>query len=96
VKKFWKKNGLKPSDIDLFIPHQANLRIIESCQKKLGLTDDQVVINIDKCANTTAATIPTCLAMAVEDGRLTKGKLVLCASFGAGFTWGASLIRWAY
>jgi 3-oxoacyl-[acyl-carrier-protein] synthase-3 len=91
-----EKNGLKPSDIDLFIPHQANLRIIESCQKKLGLTDDQVVINIDKCANTTAATIPTCLAQAVEDGRLTKGKLVLCASFGAGFTWGASLIRWSY
>jgi 3-oxoacyl-[acyl-carrier-protein] synthase-3 len=91
-----EKNGLKPSDVDLFIPHQANLRIIESCQKKLGLTDDQVVINIDQCANTTAATIPTCLAMAVEDGRLTKGKLVLCASFGAGFTWGASLIRWSY
>ncbi len=91
-----EKNGLKPSDVDLFIPHQANLRIIESCQKKLGLTDDQVVINIDKYANTTAATIPTCLAQAVEDGRLTKGKLVLCASFGAGFTWGASLIRWAY
>lgn len=91
-----EKNHLKPSDIDLFIPHQANLRIIESCQKKLGLTDDQVVINIDKYANTTAATIPTCLAQAVEDGRLTKGKLVLCASFGAGFTWGASLIRWSY
>ena len=91
-----EKNGLKPSDVDLFIPHQANLRIIESCQKKLGLTDQQVVINIDMCANTTAATIPTCLAQAVEDGRLTKGKLVLCASFGAGFTWGASLIRWAY
>lgn len=91
-----EKNNLQPSDVDLFIPHQANLRIIESCQKKLGLTNDQVVINIDLCANTTAATIPTCLSMAVDDGRLTKGKLVLCASFGAGFTWGASLIRWAY
>lgn len=91
-----EKNGLKPSDVDLFVPHQANLRIIESCQKKLNLTDDQVVININKYANTTAATIPTCLAQAVEDGRLTKGKLVLCASFGAGFTWGASLIRWSY
>lgn len=91
-----EKNNLKTSDIDLFIPHQANLRIIESCQKKLNLRDDQVVINIDKFANTTAATIPTCLAQAVEDGRLTKGKLVLIASFGAGFTWGASLIRWAY
>lgn len=91
-----EKNGLKPSDVDLFIPHQANLRIIESCQKRLNLTDDQVVINIKEYANTTAATIPTCLAQAIEDGRLTKGKLVLCASFGAGFTWGASLIRWSY
>jgi 3-oxoacyl-[acyl-carrier-protein] synthase-3 len=91
-----EKNGIKPSEVDLFIPHQANLRIIESCQKKLGLSDEQVVINIDKYANTTAATIPTCLAQAADDGRLTKGKLVLCASFGAGFTWGASLIRWAY
>jgi 3-oxoacyl-[acyl-carrier-protein] synthase-3 len=91
-----KKNGLTPKDIDIFIPHQANLRIIESCQKRLELTDDQVVINIHKYANTTAGTIPTCLAQAVEDGRLTKGKLVLIASFGAGFTWGASLIRWAF
>lgn len=91
-----EKNGLKPTDVDLFVPHQANLRIIESCQKKLGLTDEQVVINIKEYANTTAATIPTCLAQAVQDGRLTKGKLVLCASFGAGFTWGASLIRWSY
>lgn len=91
-----EKNNLKPSDIDIFVPHQANLRIIESCQKKLGLTDEQVVVNIEKFANTTAATIPTCLAQAVEDGRLTKGKLVLLASFGAGFTWGATLLRWSY
>lgn len=91
-----EKNDLKASDIDIFVPHQANLRIIESCQKRLGLTDEQVVVNIEKFANTTAATIPTCLAQAVEDDRLTKGKLVLLASFGAGFTWGATLLRWSY
>ncbi len=91
-----EKNGFSPKDVDLFVPHQANLRIIESCQKKLGLKDEQIVINIDKYANTTAATIPTCLHQAVADGRLTKGKLVLMASFGAGFTWGATLIRWGY
>lgn len=91
-----ERNGLSAKDVDLFVAHQANLRIIESCQKRLGLSDEQVVINIDKFANTTSATIPSCLAMAVDDGRLTKGKLVLLASFGAGFTWGATLIRWSY
>jgi len=91
-----EKNGFKPEDVDLFVPHQANLRIIESCQKRLGLPDSKVMVNIGKYANTTAATIPSCLAMAVEDGRLKKGDLVLLASFGAGFTWGATLLRWAY
>ncbi len=91
-----EKNGLSPSDVDLFVAHQANLRIIESCQKRLGLPDDKVVVTIDKYANTTSGTIPTCLATAVADGRLTKGKLVLIASFGAGFTWGSALVRWAY
>jgi 3-oxoacyl-[acyl-carrier-protein] synthase III len=91
-----KRNDLTGKDVDLFVAHQANLRIIESAQKRLGLPDEKVVINIDKYANTTSATIPSCLAMAVADGRLTKGKLVVIASFGAGFTFGAGLIRWAY
>jgi 3-oxoacyl-[acyl-carrier-protein] synthase III len=91
-----KRNDLTGKDVDLFVPHQANLRIIESTQKKLGLPDERVVVNIDKYGNTTDATIPSCLAMAVKDGRLQKGNMVLIASFGAGFTWGASLIRWAY
>ncbi|HLG19094.1 MAG TPA: beta-ketoacyl-ACP synthase III [Bdellovibrionota bacterium] len=90
------RNNFLPRDIDLFVAHQANLRIIESCQKRLGLPDEKVVVTIDKYANTTSATIPTCLATAVADGRLTKGKLVLITSFGAGFTWGAALVRWAY
>ncbi len=91
-----ERNSLSPKDIDLFVAHQANLRIIESCQKRLGLSDEKIVVTIDKYANTTSGTIPTCLTRAVEDGRLTKGNLVLIASFGAGFTWGATLVRWAY
>lgn len=90
------RNGFTPRDVALFVPHQANLRIIESCQKKLGLSDEQVMVNIDTYANTTSATIPSCLAMAADEGRLKKGDLVVLASFGAGFTWGATLLRWAY
>ena len=91
-----ERNGLTGKDVDLFVAHQANLRIIESTQKKLGLPDEKVIVTIDKYANTTAGTIPTCLTEAVSDGRLTKGNLVLVTSFGAGFTWGSTLIRWAY
>ncbi|MCB0307852.1 MAG: ketoacyl-ACP synthase III [Bdellovibrionales bacterium] len=91
-----ERNGFKPEDVTLFVPHQANLRIIESCQKKLGLPNEKVMVNIDKFANTTSATIPSCLAMAAKEGRIKKGDLVLLASFGAGFTWGATLLRWAY
>ncbi|MCB0326096.1 MAG: ketoacyl-ACP synthase III [Bdellovibrionales bacterium] len=91
-----EKNNLSSEDIDYFIPHQANLRIIESCQKKLKLKDDQVIVNIKDFANTTSATIPTCMSQAVDDKKIKKGDLVLIASFGAGFTWGASLIRWAF
>jgi 3-oxoacyl-[acyl-carrier-protein] synthase III len=90
------RNGLTGADVDLFVAHQANLRIVEACQKRLDLPDEKVVVTIDKYANTTSGTIPTCLAVAVNDGRLTKGKLVLISSFGAGFTWGAALVRWAY
>lgn len=91
-----ERNGFTLKDIDLVIPHQANMRIIESIREKLELKPEQVFVNIDKFANTTAATIPSCLAMAVQEGRLQKGNLVVLVSFGAGFTWGATLIRWAY
>ncbi len=90
------KNGLTGKDVDIFVAHQANLRIIEATQKRLGLPDEKVIVTIDKYANCTSATIPTCLNVAVEDGRLKKGNLVVLAAFGAGFTWGSSLIRWAY
>ncbi len=90
------RNDFTGKDLDLFVPHQANLRIIESTQKKLGLPDNKVVINIDKFGNTTAATLPTCLVQAADQGQLKKGDLVLLTSFGAGFTWGSVLLRWAY
>jgi 3-oxoacyl-[acyl-carrier-protein] synthase-3 len=90
------RNGFKAEDVGLFIPHQANLRIIDAVQRRIGLSDDQVAINIDLYANTTAATIPTALSMAYDSGRLRKGDLVVFSSFGAGFTWGATLLRWTF
>jgi len=91
-----KRNGLKTSDLDLFVSHQANRRIIESAAEKLGLAPDKMIINIDKFGNTTAATIPLALNDAVCSGRLKKGDLVLLASVGAGFTVGAVLLRWGF
>ena len=88
------KHGLKPTDIDLLIPHQANLRINEMVREKLGVSTEKVFNNIQKYGNTTAATIPICLSEAHEQGRLKKGDLVLTLAFGAGFTWGANLLRW--
>lgn len=89
-----ERNGLKAEDLRLFIPHQANLRIINSSVQRLNLRPDQVLVNIDRYANTTAATIPIGLVEAHRAGRLQPGDLVLLASFGAGFTWGAVLLRW--
>lgn len=88
------KNGFSAEDLSLFVPHQANLRIIRSTAERLKLREDQIAINIDKYANTTAATIPICLHESYKEGKLKKGDLVLMASFGAGFTWGSVLVRW--
>ncbi len=88
------RNGLKPCQIDLFVPHQANSRIILSATEKLGLPRDKVMINIERFGNTTAATIPLALNDAVEQGRVKDGDLVLLAAVGAGFTVGAVLLRW--
>jgi 3-oxoacyl-[acyl-carrier-protein] synthase-3 len=90
------RNGLKGSDIDVFIPHQANLRIINATAERLGLRPESVIINIDRYGNTTAGTIPLAMGTAIEEGKLKKGSLVLLASVGAGFTIGATLMRWAY
>ncbi|WP_293956699.1 MULTISPECIES: 3-oxoacyl-ACP synthase III family protein [unclassified Sphingobacterium] len=88
------KNNLKTSDIDLLIPHQANLRISQFVQKTLGLREDQVFNNIQKYGNTTAASVPIALCEAWEEGKIKEGDLVCLAAFGAGFTWGSALIRW--
>ena len=87
-------NNLKASDINLLLPHQANIRINNMVQKKLGLNDNQILNNIHKYGNTTSATIPILLAEAYENGRIKDGDLILMAAFGSGFTWGASLIKW--
>lgn len=94
--KLLERNGLKGSDIDVFIPHQANLRIINATADRLGLRDGNVIINIDRFGNTTAGTIPLAMNTAIEQGKLKKGSLVLLASVGAGFTVGATLMRWAF
>jgi 3-oxoacyl-[acyl-carrier-protein] synthase-3 len=91
-----KKNGLTGSDIDVFIPHQANLRIINATADRLKMRPESIVINIDRYGNTTGATIPLAMQTAVEDGRLKKGSMVLLAAVGAGFTVGTTLLRWAY
>jgi 3-oxoacyl-[acyl-carrier-protein] synthase-3 len=91
-----ERNGFKGSDVALFVPHQANRRIIMAAADRLGLKEDRVIINIDEYGNTTAGTIPLALQTAREQGRLKKGDLVLAAAVGAGFTTGAALFRWAY
>ena len=88
------RNNVKASDIDCFIPHQANQRIIKATSERLGLKPESVVINIDRYGNTTAGTIPLAMQTAREEGKLKKGDLVLLASVGAGFTVGATLLRW--
>jgi 3-oxoacyl-[acyl-carrier-protein] synthase-3 len=95
-QKLLERNGLKGSDIDAFIPHQANLRIINATVDRLGLRPESVIINIERYGNTTAGTIPLAMGTAVEQGKLKKGSLVMLASVGAGFTIGATLLRWAF
>lgn len=87
-------NGLKPSDLKLLIPHQANLRIAQFVQQKLGLRDDQVHNNIQKYGNTTAASVPIALCEAWEEGKIKGGDLVCLAAFGSGFTWASALLKW--
>lgn len=88
------KNGLLPSDIDMLIPHQANLRIAQHVQQTLGLSDDKVFNNIQKYGNTTAASVPIALCEAWETGKIKEGDLVCLAAFGSGFTWASALLRW--
>ena len=95
-RRVLRQNGIGADDVDLFVSHQANRRIILNAADRLGLSPDKIVINIERFGNTTAATIPLALADAIAGGRLKKGHRVLLTSVGAGFTVGAVLLRWAY
>ena len=94
-RRILTRNNLTINDLDLFVSHQANRRIIEAGTQKLGLDPNKVVINLERFGNTTAATIPLALADARASGRLKKGDLLLLASVGAGFTVGSVLLRWS-
>jgi 3-oxoacyl-[acyl-carrier-protein] synthase-3 len=95
-EKLLERNGLSGKDIDVFIPHQANRRIITATAERLGMPMDKVIIDIDRYGNTTSATIPLAMNTARQQGKLKKGDLVLLAAVGAGFTVGTTLLRWAY
>lgn len=87
-------NGLTSKDIDLLVPHQANVRIAQMIQKRLKLEDNQVYLNIHKYGNTTAASIPIALSEAMNEGRVNKGDIVVFAAFGSGFTWASAIVKW--
>jgi 3-oxoacyl-[acyl-carrier-protein] synthase-3 len=94
VHDSFKATGYTADDIDWFVPHQANKRIIDDSAHKLGIAPEKIVTTIDKHGNTSAASIPLALATAVADGRIRKGDLILMEAMGGGFTWGATLLRW--
>jgi len=89
-----RRCGVTVADVDVYVPHQANVRIIDHATKKLGFPSEKVVINVDRYGNTSSGSIPLALADAAGDGRLKPGKLVLMTGMGAGLTWGSALIRW--
>jgi 3-oxoacyl-[acyl-carrier-protein] synthase-3 len=94
IEDAFKATGYTADDIDWFVPHQANQRIIDDTAKKLGLAPEKVVITVAKHGNTSAASIPLALATAVADGRIKQGDLVMLEAMGGGFTWGSVLVRW--
>jgi len=95
-KLLMDRNGFTGEQLKLFVPHQANIRIMDAAARRLELDPARMMVNIDRFANTTTATIPTALHQAFQEKRMAKGDLVALAAFGAGFTWGATLLRWAY
>jgi 3-oxoacyl-[acyl-carrier-protein] synthase III len=94
IEDAFRATGYTAADIDWFVPHQANKRIIDASAHKLGIDPAKVVITVDRHGNTSAASIPLALGVALADGRIKKGDLVLLEAMGGGFTWGASLVRW--
>jgi 3-oxoacyl-[acyl-carrier-protein] synthase-3 len=94
IEDAFKATGYNAADVDWFVPHQANKRIIDDTAKKLGLAPEKVVLTVDRHGNTSAASIPLALAAAVDDGRIKQGDLVMLEAMGGGFTWGSALLRW--
>ncbi|MBN7778773.1 ketoacyl-ACP synthase III [Nitratireductor aquimarinus] len=94
IEDVFAKTGITADDIDWFVPHQANRRIIDASAKKLGIAEEKAVITVDRHGNTSAASVPLALSVAVENGQIKKGDLVLLEAMGGGFTWGAVLVRW--
>jgi 3-oxoacyl-[acyl-carrier-protein] synthase-3 len=86
--------GLTSEDVDWVVPHQANARILDATARKLGLAPEKVVVTVDRHANTSAASVPLALDVAVKDGRIKRGDLVVLEAMGGGFTWGAAVVRW--
>ncbi len=95
VRELLQRNEMTPQDVDLFVPHQANTRIIEAARAKVKVPKDRLVLTIDRYANTTSATIPTSLDIALEQGRVHAGDKIVMCSFGGGFTWGSMLLQWS-
>ena len=94
IEETFSSTGYTAADIDWFVPHQANKRILDGAARKLGLNPERIIVTLDKHANTSAASIPLALNAACADGRIKKGNLVLLEAMGGGFTWGAVLLRW--
>jgi 3-oxoacyl-[acyl-carrier-protein] synthase-3 len=94
IKEALDQNGYQPQDLNMLIPHQANLRITQYVQQKMGLSDDKIFSNIQRYGNTTAASVPIALSEALQEGRIQRGDLVCLAAFGSGFTWASALIKW--
>jgi 3-oxoacyl-[acyl-carrier-protein] synthase-3 len=94
IEATFSEAGITAEDLDWFVPHQANKRIIDASARKLGIADEKVVVTVNLHGNTSAASVPLALAVAVADGRVKKGDLVLLEAMGGGFTWGAVLLRW--
>lgn len=94
TREVLRRAGLTTDDIDLFVPHQANVRIIDAAAKRLGVAEHRIVVNVDRYGNTSAASIPIALGEAAEAGRLREGHRIVCVGFGAGLSWGATVVRW--
>ena len=94
AEKVLENSGVSVDDVDVYVPHQANVRIIEHARKKLGIPEEKTVVNVDRYGNTSSGSIPLALADAEADGRLRPGELVLMTGMGAGLTWGSALIEW--